>query len=314
MASLFENMPGMNDVRTAAVSAVSSVGKLTPSGNMSNILLYILLFLIVILVYLLLTGRKLSFKMFDIRPRKYKALDNAHLYWTKGMGGVDNLRITENEGIPNDLNNKYTYHFDILLANTRNVSNIEGPYRHIFHRGSSELYKEESTMGGGVSTSDFPPYGLPKRLNPGIFLDPNTNDIIVFVDTKSKGGDVYRESGRISDIPVDKPLRLTVSVHNKVLEVNLNCKLELTKVLAGEPKTVENVLYGLCGKASAEASIQNLYVWPYALDSGTLADFCPMPFQPFQPPQGSGGKCITPADPALSFADSASSLTSWLHK
>jgi hypothetical protein len=129
----------------------------------------------------------------------------------------------------------------------------------------------------------LPPYGLPKRLNPGIFLDPNTNDIIIFVDTKSQTGDVYRESGRISDIPLDKPLRLTVSLHNQVLEVDLNCKLELTKVLAGEPKPVENVLYGLCGKAAAEASIQNLYVWPYAISSEALSHFCPMPFPPFQP-------------------------------
>lgn len=307
MASLFENMPGMNDVRTAAVSAASSVGKLTPGGDMGNLLLYILLGLVLILIYLLLKGQTISLKMFDIRPRKYKTLDNAHLFWAKGMGGVNNLRITEDEGIPNDLNNKYTYHFDILLTNTRNVSNIEGPYRHIFHRGSSELYNEGTRGAGGDSASQLPPYGLPKRLNPGIFLDPNTNDIIVFVDTKSKGGDVYRESGRISDIPVDKPLRLTVSVHNKVLEVNLNCKLELTKVLAGEPKTVENVLYGLCGRAAAEASIQNLYVWPYALDNSLLADFCPMLFAPFQPPAET---CSGSADSSLSMP--TSSLTSWL--
>ena len=142
-------------------------------------------------------------------------------------------------------------------------------------------------------------YGLPKRLNPGIFLDPNTNDIIIFVDTKSKSGDVYRESGRISDIPLDKPLRLSVSVHDKVLEINLNCKLELTKVLAGEPKTVENVLYGLCGNAAAQASLQNLFVWPYALDNGILVDFCPMPFPPFNPPADT---CNIPTDPSLKSA------------
>jgi len=299
MASLFDKMPGMNNVRNAATGAVNSVNKLTPGGGIGNVILYVLLILVIVLIYLLLTGYKFSLKSFDIRPKKYKALDNAQVYWKTGMSGVTNLRITEDEGLPHDLNSRYTYHFDILLANTRNISNIEGPYRHIFHRGSSELYNDGSIVARGGASPQLPPYGLPKRLNPGIFLDPNTNDIIIFVDTKSKSGDVYRESGRISDIPLDKPLRLSVSVHDKVLEINLNCKLELTKVLAGEPKTVENVLYGLCGNAAAQASLQNLFVWPYALDNGILVDFCPMPFPPFNPPADT---CNIPTDPSLKSA------------
>ena len=144
MSSLFDKMPGMNNVRNAAVGAVNSVNKLTPGGGIGNVIIYVLLILIVILIYLLLTGYKFSLKMLDIRPKKYKALDNAQVYWKSGMGGVNNLRITEDEGLPHDLNSKYTYHIDILLTNTRNISNIEGPYRHIFHRGSSELYNDES--------------------------------------------------------------------------------------------------------------------------------------------------------------------------
>jgi len=294
MASLFENMPGA--AANAAANAVTSVKKLAPGGT-GNIILYVLLGLVLVLIYLLLSGHKFSLKMFDIRPKRYKALDHAHIFWKNGMGGASNLRLTEDDNLPVDADTKYTYHFDLLLSNTRNVSNIEGPYRHIFHRGSDELYSD--TTGVAVvsaGASQLPPYGLPRRLNPGIFLDPNTNDILVFVDTKSKSGEVFRESGRISDVPVDKPLRLTVSVHNKVLEIDLNCKLELTKVLAGEPRAVENVVYGLCGPAVANASIQNLYVWPYALDNGLLVDFCPISFPPFLPPAST---CDTPKDPAL---------------
>jgi len=291
MASLFENMPGV------AANAVNSVKKALPSGDTGNLILYILFALVIVLIYLLLTGYKLSFKMLDIRPKKYKALGDAHWFWKNGMGGASNLRLTDADGLPLDTDTKYTYHFDLLLSNTRNVSNIAGPYHHIFHRGSDELYNDKSAgVMSSDSSSKLPPYGLPRRLNPGIFLDPNTNDILVFVDTKSKSGEVFRESGRISDVPVDKPLRLTVTVHNKVLEIDLNCKLELTKVLAGDPRTVENVVYGLCGPAVATASIQNLLIWPYALDNGLLADFCPMPFPQFLPPASS---CDVPKDPAL---------------
>jgi hypothetical protein len=305
MASLFENMPGMNTVRDAMGSS---------GNNMSNIILYILLIAIFVLVYLLLTGYKFSIKSIDIRPEKYKALDKAYVFWKTGTVLSENLRITDDQ-LPIDMDNKYTFHFDLLLTNTRNTVRIDGPYRHIFHRGSSDLFNEQSDNAvASMDSTQLPPYGLPRRLNPGIFLDPNTNDIIIFVDTKSTKGEVYRESGRISDIPVDKPLRLTVSVHNKVLEVDLNCKLELTKVLAGDPRQVENVLYGLCGPANAEANIQNLIVWPYAISNDTLVNFCPMPFPSFQPPAKS---CNSPMDPALTSSaatarNAVNSVTDWL--
>jgi hypothetical protein len=293
MASLFENMPGINVAR----NVVSNTRRLAPNsgGGMGNYILYGLLIAVVILIYLLLTGYKFSLKSLDIRPQRFKALDDSHLFWKNGDGGVKNLMISA-DLLPDNMNNKYTYHFDLLLANTRNITNIEGPYRHIFHRGSGELYTDMSGSVTAAGSPRLPPYGLPKRLNPGIFLDPNTNDIIVFVDTMSKTGDVYRESARISDIPVEKPLRLTVNVHNQVLEVDLNCKLETTKVLAGEPKTVENNLYGLCGKAAAEAAIQNLYVWPFSISSEMLSNFCPMPFPPFQP---AAKTCGASTDPSL---------------
>ena len=316
MASLFENMPGISTVRSVATNVANSSSRLSASGVTQNVILYGLLVAVIVLIYLLLTGYKFSLKSIDIRPARYKALDHSHIFWNNGMGGVSNLRITD-EALPADMNTKYTYHFDLLLANTRNLTNIQGPYRHIFHRGSAELY---SDMKGAIvpsGTASLPPYGLPKRLNPGIFLDPNTNDIIIFVDTMSQKGEVYRESGRISDIPLDKPLRLTVSLHKQVLEVDLNCKLELTKVLAGEPKPVENVLYGLCGKAAAEASIQNLYVWPYAISSEALSHFCPMPFPPFQPPDKTCGAAtdsalMPPADVTSQAKRLLTSTTDWL--
>jgi len=320
MASLLNHIPGMN-----AVAATTSHVTKVQVGGFKNMLVYLLLAIILVLVYMLLKGYKLSFKMFDFVSDRYKTWKNTHRFWDKGMSGVNNLMISEDE-LPDNMNNKYTYHFDLLLANTRNLTNVEGPYRHIFHRGSDELYSGTDMTDGSSSSKPLPPYGLPKRLNPGLFLDPNTNDIIVFVDTKGKSGDVYRESGRIVDVPVDKPLRITVSVHNQVLEVNMNCKLELTKVLAGEPKPVENVIYGLCGTSAAEASIQNLFVWSYAVANENLKYFCPMPFPAFQPPPtkscGASTDTSLLSNPATvvgsalsgeSSLDVAGSLNKWLH-
>jgi hypothetical protein len=117
-------------------------------------------------------------------------------------------------------------------------------------------------------------YGLPKRMNPGIFLDPNVNDILVFVDTL-KNGTTFRESLRVSDIPLDIPFRIAVIVSKRLLEVYINCKLETTKLLDGDPKEVENIWYGLSGSNSADAQIQNLTIWRHALTIDELSPLCP---------------------------------------
>ena len=319
MASLFEDVPGMiSNFASNTASRATKVTQSVASAGTSNLVLYGLLILAAIVIYLMLTGYKLpSLGTVDIRSTKSKAMDDAHVFWKSGSTGVgNNLRITD-DLLPADMNNKYTYHFDLLLTNSRNISNVAGPYRHIFHRGSSDLYNDSSPVALAGPSQPFPDFGLPKRLNPGVFLDPNTNDIIIFVDTKSKTGEVYRESARIADVPLDKPLRLTVTVSNAVLEVDLNCKLELTKVLAGEPKPVENVLYGLCGQGAAEAAIQNLIVWPFALPSKALLEFCPMPVPAFTAPNFKGqcgSKTDTTLMPPTSKDDKSGGMTpdKWL--
>ena len=79
-------------------------------------------------------------------------------------------------------------------------------------------------------------------MNPGVFLDPNLNDILVFVDTE--GGD--RESLRIPNIPLDIPFRIGIILNDRVLEFYLNCRLETTKILKYKPKKVDNVMS--CGQ------------------------------------------------------------------
>jgi len=173
----------------------------------------------------------------------------------------------------------YSINVESVLYNSRRHSTTEGPYRHILHRGSKELEPATDAVvpiqsGCSSSTGDLPPFGLPKRLNPGIFLDPNTNDILIFIDTNA-GTTTYRESLRIADIPLDKPFRLGITVKNRVVDVYLNCRLEATKVLAATPRVVENVWYGLSGQAAAQAQIQNLYVWPSVLTADDMNSICP---------------------------------------
>lgn len=154
----------------------------------------------------------------------------------------------------------YSFNMDLILKETRtNVTN--GIHRHIFHRGSDEY------------ASATPPSTLPRRMNPGVFLDPLTNDLLIFVDTLD-GSNGYRESLRIADLPLGSAFRLGLVLNNRVLDVYINCRLEETKMLKGTPRTVENRLYGVAGPSPAPVQLQNVYCWDTPLPSNDFTTLC----------------------------------------
>ena len=285
MASLFERMP----------DDLTEVSKTISGLSWGAVIMYCLVAVVIILIIRMLLGKKFSWGWLDWRSARSKALDGSKTFWksqsagpsagtgaNSNQGRMHNLIIPEEE-MMEPSNDQYTYHIDVLLANSRNLSGVDGPYRHILHRGSDDLYSGDANTPIATGAVNMPIDGLPKRMNPGIFLDPNTNDVLIFVDTKGRNGDTYRESLRIPDIALGKPFRLSVAVFGNVLEVSINCHLEFTKVLDGKPRSVENVMYGLCGPAAAEASIQDLILWPFAVNSQELLTLCPKHFPAFAP-------------------------------
>lgn len=278
MSSLLNGPGGTNvfgDMTTAVRNSTKNMG--------GDWLLYLLVAFFIAVVIFMLMGKSpsLSWVSFiDPRPAIWKILARASLFWIPSPL-FTNLIVPADKAVDGMYDDIYSVTIEYVLYNTRSYNTTEGPYRHLFHRGSSELAK--TTVGGAIlagcaanQSGDLPPFGLPKRLNPGIFLDPNTNDIIVFVDT-IKGADTVRESLRIADIPLDIPARIGVVLNKRVLEVYLNCKLEATKVLQGDPKHVENEWYGLAGPAGAQAQIQNMYVWKESLSAEDMRQLCPGP-------------------------------------
>jgi hypothetical protein len=278
MAALFESMPNLNEYVRNTVNNVKSA----TVSNRSLILMYALAALFIALVIMMLMGKKINWSSVDPRPKSWSVYDGAYSFWKPGPNFV-NLTVPKNT-IANFKNDGYSASFDCVLYNSRVFTTTNGPWRHIVHRGSNEL--AQTTVGGAVAScgvptasnihTRLPPFGLPRRMNPGIFLDPNTNDIIIFVDTV-QGSDYYRESVRIADIPLDIPFRLGVVLSGRVLEVYINCGLEVTKVLNGDPKAVEDVWYGLAGSAAAQAQIQNLYIWDTSLNADDMSNVCAAP-------------------------------------
>jgi hypothetical protein len=209
-----------------------------------------------------------------------KVSQNALVLWKESEGKATSGLVVPDtfstiSTLPCD---KYTMSVEMIWYNTRIAPKADAPYRHILHRGSNELaplsMAQTPTLGCGA-TSQFgalPAQGLPSRMNPGIFADPTTNDLVLFITTTRTTNP--HEMIRVPDIPLDKPFKLTVVLQRNYVEVYINCHLEVTKVLASEPAVVPKTWYGLSGNANLMAQIQNLTLWKDALPAADIMTRC----------------------------------------
>lgn len=216
------------------------------------------------------------------------------VFWKK-WDPVIPLRVSATEVGPGMLFDRYTILIDMIWLNTR-VRN-EGAaanYRHILHRGSGEgadflqaaqLSVRNLSPNTNAATPTGPtaneilarmPQGLPIRMNPGILADPYTNDMLIFVDTE-RDNQSYRESVRIPDIPMDQPFRMAVVVMPTMIEIYINCSLEVSKILEGRPRSMDAAWYGLIGPQPLNAAIQNLRLFNGAMGHQWLKPYCSKP-------------------------------------
>ncbi len=262
-------------------------------------LVYVLAIAVVVMAVLMLANTKFQFlpSYFDFRSEQTKVLSKSRLYWDpKHIYRQTGHMIKADEAPLSMSNDRYALMFDTVWYNTRSLDG-NGPYRHIAHRGSDELKALTDTSALAIFGSStglrtpncnsgrygpLPNKGLPKRMNPGIFADPVLNDIWIFIDTQ-RGSEFLRESIRIPDIPMDIPFRLAIVVQDQYVEAYINCRLEVTKVLKGQPIPVPKEWYGLSGRAALKAQVQNLRLWETSITANELYNMCP-PIPPFGPP------------------------------
>lgn len=249
MAGLFENIGNLANNYIPTFGGGAAI----PAINTNTLFLYLLAGLVIVVVVVMLMGVKIDWSSLDPRPVSWQVSQAGTRFWPPSLQ-YTNLKAPN--PLPLEPTN-YSNSAEMVLYNTRTYT-PNAPQRHIFHRGSQQI---DATTG------------LPARLNPGVILDNNLNDLLIYVDTVL-GAEIFRESVRIVDVPMDIPLRLEIVVKGQVLEVYMNCKLEITKVLSGIPYGVENDWYGLAGANAAQAQIQNLYVWDRALTSREVATLC----------------------------------------
>ena len=197
------------------------------------------------------------------------------VFWPSGKVSEETLEIKSADFQMTNANT-YSISFEVMVSDTRS-DDPQGPFRHLVHRGSKDIvtFKRNSPGSmpkgrGGLND------GLPSEMNPGIFVDQFTNDMILFIDTDPiKYGDYgFRESIRITDIPLKKPFTVHLTLHDQILEVYINCRLAGSKVLQGIPRAVPNNWYGLAGFSPAQAIVQNVKLWDIDLYATEIRNMC----------------------------------------
>jgi hypothetical protein len=126
----------------------------------------------------------------------------------------------------------------------------EGQYKHIFHKGNSNLEK---------TGLNFP------NNAPGLYLAPNTNALVVMMNTFN----VINEEVTIPDIPLNKWFNIIIRCKNTTLDVYANGTIVRSINLIGVPKqNYGDVFVGMNG--GFDGNISNLWYYNYALGTAAI--------------------------------------------
>ena len=209
-----------------------------------------------------------------------RLLPSSKVFWTpaSSMNPQDPHDLTlVSDDFPMSGPETYSLGVELMISDTRTNDKF-GPFRHLLQRGTEDLSKfTPNTPGSDRKGSGGLNDGLPTQMNPGLFVDQFSNDLIIFVDTDpvGEGRQAYRESVRISDAPLNKAFYIHITVHDRLLEVYMNCRLAATKLLHGQPRGVPNDWFGRIGFSRARGIIQNLTLWDSNLYAIEIRKMCP---------------------------------------
>jgi hypothetical protein len=122
-------------------------------------------------------------------------------------------------------------------------------YRHIFHKGNSNL----QTTGALTGTNG------PNNA-PGLYIKPNSNTLVVMMNTF----DVINKEVEIPEIPLNKWVNVIIRCHHTTLDVYINGTIARSIELSGVPKqNYGNVYVAMNG--GFDGFISNLWYYNYAL-------------------------------------------------
>lgn len=149
--------------------------------------------------------------------------------------------VNEDSGI------EFTWSVWIMIDDLQYMA---GKYKHIFHKGN------DSIAPNGLN---FPNNG------PGLYIAPNTNDLVVIMNTFN----VINEEITISDIPLNKWINVVIRCKNTTIDVYINGMVTKSVKLLGVPKQNYGDVY-IAMDSGFSGYISNLSYYNYAISTSEI--------------------------------------------
>jgi hypothetical protein len=129
-------------------------------------------------------------------------------------------------------------------------------YRCVFYKGNDYNPNPNKKIGVGLN---FP------NNAPGLYIAPNTNDLVVFMNTFK----VINEQVTIKDIPLLKWVNVIIRCQNTTLDVYVNGSIAKSLQLHGVPKQNYGNVY-VAPQGGFSGYISNLWYYNYALGTAEI--------------------------------------------
>jgi hypothetical protein len=134
-----------------------------------------------------------------------------------------------------------------------------GKYRCVFYKGNDFAQNQD--------TATEQPQGLNFPNNaPGVYLAPNTNNLVVIMNTFN----VINEEIIVSDIPLNKWVSVIIRCQNNTLDIYVNGSIIKSHNLHGVPKQNYGDVY-VATNGGFSGYISNLWYYDYALGTSEIS-------------------------------------------
>ena len=127
---------------------------------------------------------------------------------------------------------------------------LNGQYRHIFHKGNSQL---------DSNGKNFP------NNAPGLYIAPHTNSLVVIMNSYNE----INEEITIPNIPLNKWINVMIRCQNNKLNVYINGTITRSTELNGVPKQNYGDIY-CCSNGGYDGFLSNLWYYNYALGTAKI--------------------------------------------
>ena len=151
-----------------------------------------------------------------------------------------------------------------VWINIDSLTYKDGQYKHVFHKGTlGDMSQHSAASQDNITNNLAPGLSFPNNA-PGLYIAPNTNDLVVIMNTFEKPNEMIV----VEDIPLNKWVNVMIRCDNQVVDVYINGSVAKRHVLSGVPRqNYDDVYIGANG--GFDGYVSNLWYFDYAL--GTTA-------------------------------------------